>query len=378
MKVQRIAFVVNTLTHGGAEIQVSRLARGFKRRGCAVTVISMVPPDALVEELQTAGIEVSCLNMKPGVPNPAAILRLRRHLNQFRPQVVHSHIAHANILSRVTRVMSDFPVLICTAHSIKEGGRMLTLAYRWTDWLADLTTNVSQAGVERQVQHRAGSPQRIRFVPNGLDLEHFRPEPQWRPRIREELKLGSDFVWLAVGRMEPPKDYPTMIEAFAEVVAQRPETTLLIAGQGARETEVREAIQRHSVANRVRLLGVRPDVHALMNAADGYVMSSQWEGMPLVLQEAAAVGLPVVATDVGGNREVVLPDESGLIVPSRDPQALASAMRTLMATPPARRAEMGRRGRAHVEALFGIEHVLDLWESIYAELLARKGERLCA
>jgi glycosyltransferase involved in cell wall biosynthesis len=378
MKIQRIAFVVNTLTHGGAEIQVSRLAKGFKRRGCDVTVISMVRPDALVEELQAAGIEVSCLNMKPGIPNPAAILRLGKILSQFRPQVVHSHIAHANILSRVTRVMSGFPVLICTAHSIKEGGRMLTLAYRWTDWLADLTTNVSRAGVERQLQHRAGSPQRMRFVPNGLDLEHFRPEPHWRAPIREELKLGTDFVWLAVGRMEPPKDYPTMIEAFAEVVAQCSDATLLIAGRGACETGVRDAIQRHGVANRVRLLGVRPDVHALMNAADGYVMSSQWEGMPLVLQEASAVGLPVVATDVGGNREVVVPDESGLIVPSRDPHALALAMQTLMAMPPARRAEMGRRGRAHVEALFGIEHVLDLWESIYAELLARKGERLCA
>jgi len=305
-------------------------------------------------------------------------LRLRRILARFNPQVVHSHIAHANILSRVTRMLSSFPVLVCTAHSIREGGRLLMLAYRWTDWLADLTTNVSRAGVERQIRQRVGSEARLRFVPNGLDLEHFRADPALRTQVRDELRLGDRFAWLAVGRMEPAKDFPTMIAAFAKVAQSHPQATLLIAGRGACEPDIRSAIQRHGLGDRVRLLGIRTDVHALMNAADAYVMSSQWEGMPLVLQEAAAVGLPIVTTDVGGTAEVVVADESGLIVPPQDPHALASAMDMLMGMSPDTRAQMGRRGRAQVEALFGIDHVLDIWESIYRELLSRKGERLCA
>src|SRR6476620_11169227 len=92
-----IVFVVNALTHGGAEIQVSRLARGLVRRGWKVAVVSMIRPEALVPELKAAGVAVHGLDMTPGVPNPLAILRLRGILNLLRPQIVHSHIAHANI-----------------------------------------------------------------------------------------------------------------------------------------------------------------------------------------------------------------------------------------------------------------------------------------
>ena len=378
MKPQRIAFVVNALAPGGAEIQVSRLARGFKRRGCAVAVISMIRPQALVEDLVADGVEVSCLQMTPGVPNPAALLRLRRILTRFKPQVVHSHIAHANILSRLTRMLARMPVLVCTAHNIYEGGPLLTLAYRCTDRLADLTTNVSLAGVQRQLEQHSAAPERLCFVPNGLDLELFRPDLQLRARFRNELQVDTQFAWLAVGRMEEAKDYPAMIEAFAQVATRHPEAILLIAGRGSCEGDVREMIGRHRLENRVRLLGVRSDIPALMNAADAFVMSSRWEGMPLVLQEAAAVELPIVATDVGGNREVVVANESGILVPSQNPPALAAAMQALMLMPPAQRAQMGRRGRAHVQAQFGIEHVLDLWESIYNKLLANQSERLCA
>lgn len=378
MNAQRIAFVVNALTHGGAEIQVSRLARGFSQRGCAVSVISMIAPEALADELEAAGVQVHCLNMSPGIPNPAAILRLRQILCRFRPHVVHSHIAHANILSRVTRVLTSFPILVCTAHNTNEGGRALMLAYRCTDWLADLTTNVSRAGVEHQVRRRVASASRLRFVPNGLDLEQFHADPSLRACLRKELSLGADFAWLAVGRIEKAKDYPNMIDAFARVTAGNPKAILLIAGRGTGEGELQNAIKQHGISDRVRLLGIRNDVHALMNAADAYVMSSRWEGMPLVLQEAAAVGMPIVTTDVGGNREVVLAGESGLVVPPQDPGALASAMQTLMVLPPSERARMGGRGRSHVEACFGMDRVLDQWQSIYLELLARKGDRLCA
>src|SRR5436309_1212686 len=101
MKLRKsIVFVVNALTHGGAEIQVSRLALGMRRRGWDVCVASMIPPESLVDELRAGGVDVTCLDMRPGIPNPMAILRLRRILVERAPSVVHSHISHANILSR--------------------------------------------------------------------------------------------------------------------------------------------------------------------------------------------------------------------------------------------------------------------------------------
>jgi glycosyltransferase involved in cell wall biosynthesis len=123
----------------------------------------------------------------------------------------------------------------------------------------------------------------------------------------------------------------------------------------------------------VRFVGVRDDVPAFMSAADGYVMSSAWEGMPMVLLEGAAAGLPIVATRVGGNHEVVTEGESGLLVPPRDHEALAAAMLRLMALPEAQRREMGERGREHVRAHYGLSRVVDRWEDVYHEVLARKG-----
>ena len=378
MSDRSIVFVVNALTHGGAEIQVSRLARGLARRGWKVAVVSMIRPEALVPDLEAAGVAVHCLDMTPGVPNPLAILRLRRILNRFRPQIVHSHIAHANILSRVTRMITSVPVLVCTAHNTNEGGRMLMLAYRYTDWLADVTTNVSVAGVRRQVEMRSARPDRVQFMPNGLDLDHFRPDPALRAEARRGLGVGDNFVWLAVGRMEEAKDYPNLLNAFAALSARRPDALLLIAGQGKLDGELRALAGGLGLGDRVRFLGVRGDVASVMNAADAYVMSSRWEGMPLVLQEAAAVGLVVVATDVGGNAEVVRHGESGYLVPAGDSPALATAMFDVMGVSPEQRQQMGERGRSYVESRFGMEQVLTHWEALYRGILEKRGVAQCA
>jgi len=370
MKNDSILFLVNVLGFGGAELQVVQLALGMRRRGWEVTVVSLVPPVGLVEELRHKDVEVLCLDMRKGVPNPFAIVKLRRIIASRMPRVVHSHIAQANLLARITRLLARMPVLVCTAHSMIEGGRLLELGYRYTDRLGDLTTIVSQAAFERYLRIGAAPAHRLRFVPNGLDLARFVPDEAARLRARRELGLGGKFVWLAAGRFTEAKDYPNLLRAFAAVA--RADATLLIAGRGPLKDEVQALSGSLGLDDRLQFLGLRHDVPDLMNAADAYVMSSAWEGMPLVLQEASATGLPIVATDVGGNREVVVNDVSGLLVPAKDPAALAEAMDRVMAMSGQRRREMGLAGREYVSSQFEIEHVLDLWEGIYEELTHSK------
>jgi len=127
------------------------------------------------------------------------------------------------------------------------------------------------------------------------------------------------------------------------------------------------------LGERVRFLGIRQDVPSLMGAADACVMSSAWEGMANVLLEASATSLPIVATDVGGNREVVLHDKTGFILPSKDPNALAQAMLRLMNMPEEERQAMGKAAREHIEANFSLDQVVARWETLYRELLAKKG-----
>jgi glycosyltransferase involved in cell wall biosynthesis len=374
MTATSVMFLVNALGYGGAELQVYRLAVGMRRRGRRVTVVTLIPPVALADDLRRQGVEVLTLNMRPGRPNPLAALRLLKIVRARRPQVLHAHIVHANLLARLVRPLGDIPVLVCTAHSIIEGQPWLELAYRYTDRLGDLTTNVSEAGRRRYVGVGAAPAARIRFVPNGLDLRDFTSDEAARQRLRAELGVEDRFVWLAVGRLTEAKDYPNLLRAFAALShegAHRP-PVLLLAGRGNLDDETRGAAAALGLGDHVRFLGLRGDVPALMSAADGYVMSSAWEGMPLVLQEASAAELPVVATDVGGTGEVVADGRSGLLVPPKDPAALAAAMRRLMAMTADERAAMGRAGRAHVESQFALERVLDTWEAIYAELLLRR------
>ena len=372
----RCVLLVTGLGYGGAETQVVSLAIRLKGRGWDVQVVSLMPPKAYVEELEAVGIPVSSLGIRRKLPDLRPILRLARLIRKLRPHIVHSHMVHANLLARIVRPLASVPVLICTAHNIDEGGWLRELLYRFTDPLCDLTTQVSQAGLERYVRVGAVPAEKIRFIPNGVDTARFRPDPKARDALQKELGVEGSFVWLAVGRFDPQKDYPNLLRAFAQVAAEETRAVLLIAGDGPLRPAAEELARELGVAGRVRFLGIRRDVPQLMNAADAYVMSSAWEGMPMVLLEASATGLPIVATDVGGNREVVLEDVTGFLVPAKDPKALAEAMLRLMNLPLEERRRMGERGRKHIEENYSLDRVVDQWEALYRELLARKGIRI--
>lgn len=389
---RRISFLITHLTYAGAENQLLHLVTGLKGRGWAVEVISMMPPDAYTEELAAAGIPLASLDMRKGVPAPGAMFKLAALLRRSRPEICHSHMVHANLLARVARPFAWVPVLICTAHNIDEGpvkrvksrgnratvhtlgkgSRWREVAYRLTDPLCDLTTNVSRAAVERYVRVGAAPRRKICFMPNGVDTSRFRPNPAVRERLRKALGLDKSFVWLAVARFQEVKDHATLIRAFAALSPEHPEVVLLLVGQGRLEAEVRALVDSFGLTERVHFLGVRPDVPDLMNAADGYVMSSVYEGMPIVLLEAKAVGLPVVATEVGIDREVLRDGENGFVVPAREPAALARAMGRVIELPVSERARMGEAGRRQVEDHLSLERVLDQWEALYQTTLARK------
>ena len=370
----KILYLITGLNLGGAEMQLVHIATRLEARSWNVRVVSLIPSwsSACAEYLEAAGIPVVSLNIRRKLPDPRPFLHLAQLIRTWRPHVVHSHMVHANLLARLVRPLAPIPVLVCTAHNINEGGRLREILYRLTDPLCDLTTQVSRAGLERYVRVGAVPAHKIRLIPNGVDTVRFRPDREARDNVRGALGLQDSFVWLAVGRFERAKDYPNMLRAFAGVVARRPEARLIIAGQGTLQREAEQLVAELRIADRVHFLGVRKDISALMNAADAYVMSSAWEGTPMVLLEAGATGLPIVATAVGGNGEVVVDGQTGFLVPPGDSEALMQAMLRLMDLSSEERARMGLAGRAHVDANYSLERVVDQWEKLYTEVLLRK------
>jgi len=368
----RILFFSTGLAYGGAETQLVRLSTRLKSRGWKVGVVSLTPPKAYVENLKAAGIPVFSLGIQRKLPDPRPVLRLAWIIWKWRPHIIHSFMVHANLLARLVRIFAPVPVLICSVRSINEGGRFRELLYRLTDPLCDLTTQLSRAGLERYVRIGAVPRRKIRYIPNGVDTERFKPNLEDRLKVRKELGIDG-FAWLAVGRFDPPKNYPTMLQAFARVIHKHPDTVLLIAGDGPLKKTTENMARELGIEKQVKFLGIRCDIPQLMNAADAYVMSSSWEGMPNVLLEASATGLPIVATDVGGNSEIVLNGVTGFLVPPRNPEALAEAMLRLMSLSIEEREKMGKMARKHVEVNFNLDRIVDLWESLYYELLERKG-----
>ena len=370
---------------GGAEEQVMLLSLGLKARGNAVKIVSLLPLGRLWPELQDAGMEVVSLNMPRGVAHFPAIFKLAREIRAFRPDVVHSHMGHANLLTRAARIVRSVPVLINTMHLMTlehqdgRSGKSMEVAHRFTDRLTDLTTVICTPAVEYYEQTKTVGRGRIKVVYNGVRTGRIQPNQELREKMRGELGLGNSFIWLAVGRMVLQKAYPVMFEAFKQLVAgeapgEAP-NVLLICGKGPLEEQLKAQVRELGIEHRVRFLGIRTDVPNLMNAADSFVMSSGVEGLPMVLLESSATGLPAVATTVGGNAEVVLDEKTGFLVPPGQPDALAKAMRRMASLPPAKRTAMGHLGREYVCRRFDMEPILDHWETLYSELIqAQAGE----
>jgi glycosyltransferase involved in cell wall biosynthesis len=367
--MNHVAFMIPTLDQlAGAERQVVSLAKGFAGHGWRVTVVALSGGGGdTARDLTSAGVGFMTLGMRKGLVDPRGWVRFHRWLRYNGPDVVHAHLPHAAWMARWSRLVAPIPVLIDTIHTSATGTLGRRLGYRWSRRLPDRVSVVSQGVAEAYRSRRMISRDQLILMPNGVDVCHWRPDPSTRIDMRRRLGLTKDFVWLAAGRLDPVKDYPALLWAMIEVPKA---AHLMIAGAGPAEGELRRLSIQFGLESRVRFLGFEPDVLPSMQAADAFVLSSRWEGLPMSLLEAGACALPAVATDVAGSREVVVHGKTGLLAAAGDSLALRQAMTRMMRLGQEERAEMGNLARRCIVEHFGLDAVLDRWETLYRELLA--------
>lgn len=364
----RIVYVLTSLGMGGAERQVVTLAERMAGRGHTVALMVLRP--TVAEQWPTAFPVVHLEMRKTPGSALAAMLRARRFLAGFHPDLVHSHSFHANLVARLFKILLPRLQVLSTVHNVYEGGRLRMLVYRLTDSLASQTTAVSHAAADRFVALKAIPEEKCSVVRNGIDTAEFLPNASRRGEMRTAMGGGSEFVWLSAGRIAQAKDYPNLLRAFRGVLEVRTDTRLWIAGaaDGSAAALRAEAVEM-GLADAVVWLGLRRDMPALLDGADGFVLSSAWEGMPLAVGEAMAMEKPVVATDAGGVRELV--GDEGVIVPPRSPEKLAGAMVDIMDRTAEDRKGMGRAARQRILLSFSMDERADEWESLYVTLLKR-------
>lgn len=361
--LMKIALLITGLGMGGAENQVVNLADHYAALGHDVLLISMTG-ETLVRPLNVS-VEVACLNMpKTAWGLLVAYRQARGLLRTFAPNVVHSHMVHANLFARLLRLTITIPRLICTAHSSNEGGAARMWAYRITDGLADMSTNVSQEALDCFIERGAVSPGKMIMVHNGIDCERFQFDVLARQRVRVEFNLPDNIqLLLAVGRFTEAKDYPNLLTAFAVLCDERLDCVLCIVGTGIDQHLLETQAKELCIDEKVRFLGLRRDIPALMSAADIFVLSSAWEGLPLVVGEAMACERVVVSTDAGGIREWL--GNVGFVVPTRNSVALSAALIQSLEMSVEEKGLQGRAARERIMQHYSLTAVVARWLEIY-------------
>lgn len=354
----RVCHVSVGLKTGGLERLLVEFARHHDRETHELTFVALEQAGQPAEEIERLGCQVLVLHGRPAsrLGRVAALARLFR---AGRFDVVHTHNAYPHIYGTLAARMAGVPVVLQTRHGPRFGqGLLARWQYRLACRFGNRVVAVSDDAARIfRMEEKLPAAQLVRIW-NGIDLSRFPYQGgSAAPRA------------ISVGRLAPEKDLATLIRAAARVVAELPEFELDIVGDGPLRTELEKQVADAGLARHVRLLGERHDVAALLGQAGLYVSSSLIEGVSLTLLEAMAVGLPVVATAVGGTPEVVVDGRTGWLVPPRDAECLAQALLRACRAAPAWRA-MGLRGRQRVEDHFDVVRMVRDYEALYARELS--------
>jgi glycosyltransferase involved in cell wall biosynthesis len=363
----RVLQVVISLTPGGTERLVIEIAKRLLPH-VETSVCCLDDAGAWADELTVRGVDVIALGRRPGF-HPSLANRIVQLVDRFGADVMHCHQFSPFVYGSLAAVRRPRLRMIFTEH-----GRFMDSG-TWKRWLTNRVLGrrpdrvfAVSADLGRHLVSEGFPGSAVQVAPNGID-----PGPEVteaaRRQARQALSLSSRAVAFGtVARLAPVKDLTTLVDAFVSVRVAVPEARLVIVGDGPERERLETLARRLGIADAVILAGLRSDARMLMPGFDVYVNSSRYEGMSLTILEAMAASLPIVATRVGGNPEIVLDGWTGVLVPSRDPDALAAAMRTLVASADQRKA-MGLAGRARVVREFSMTRMLDRYLDAY-----RRGE----
>jgi glycosyltransferase involved in cell wall biosynthesis len=360
--------VLHSLVVGGAEVLAARLARslGDDFRFIFACLDGVGP---LGEQLAAEGLPVHVLGRKPGFDWRCA-RRLAAYTRAEAVDVVHAHQYGPFFYSLAARLLRRRPPILFTEHGRAFPDyprRKRMLVNRLLLERCDRVVAVGEAVREALARNEGIAARRIEVVYNGIDLAPFR-HPVDREAVRRELGVGpGEVLILQVARLDYLKDHPTAVRAAGLLARRHPQARLVLVGEGPEQANIEALIAAEDLGAVVRLAGLRRDVPRLLGAADVFLLTSISEGIPLTVIEAMAAGLPVVATDVGGMREVVQEAETGLLAPAGDPAALAALLGRVLDDQDLAR-QLGRCGQARARSVFGDDRMLAAYRDLYTAM----------
>lgn len=377
-----ILHLITGTSVGGAEKVLAALVRRSDASRFRHVVVSMTEIGPVGEDLVSAGVEVRSLGMRRGTPSPSALLGLVKFIRRIRPQLIQCWMYHANLLGLVAGKLAGVPHIIW---GIRCSDMDFSRYPRMTRWVVTLDAWLSRFPQTIIVNSKAGKSLHVRLgyietkmevIPNGFNLEVFKPDPNARTIFRKELGLPDDALLIGlIARFDPMKDHATFLKAAGLLSRRKPCVHYVLAGPGVcnENQELSKLLRENNLNGSVHLLGLRDDAPRLTSSLDIACSSSLGEGFSNTLAEAMACGISCVTTDVGDSAFIV--GDSGRVVPPKDPDALAAAFIGLIEIGQAGRCKLGRKARQRIEENFSLAEMVRSHELIYEQFGSRFGPK---
>lgn len=365
-----VGHVLHRLDRAGAEVLAGDLAMKLQDRYRFVFLcLDGVGPLGI--QLASEGFEVIDLCRKPGLDLKLAV-KMRKVVAAENIDLLHTHQYTPFFYAALSRRLGSSPPILFTEHGRHypdERKPKRVLANRWLIKPSDRVTAVGRFVKQALIDNEGISEGRIKVIYNGIDPDAFPPaDAASRSRARRLIGVDDETpLVMQVARFHPVKDHETAVRGFAKTVKSIPSALLCLVGDGGEREAIETLCGELVIRENVRFLGVRDDVAQLIPGADVFMLSSLSEGVSVTLLEAMATGLPIVATDVGGNPEVVEHGTTGLLSPRGDHEALAANLVTLLQDP-AQRQAFGRAGRARLLEIFTQDRMHRVYADLYGQL----------
>ncbi|MCZ7540609.1 MAG: glycosyltransferase [Anaerolineae bacterium] len=373
----RVIHLSKMIGVAGSEGHLLTLLPGLRARGVDVRLWVLVEPDTPLDELvarvRALGVPAERLTIRRDL-DPALLWRLTRRLRRERPDILHTHLIHADLYGVVAARLARVPHVVSSRHNDDRFRYRLPVRLLNRALWRGIDAGIAISGAIRDFSLRVeGAPaDRVHTVPYGLDPATIPAQPEARAALRAALGLPADALLVgSVCRLVEQKGLIYALRGFAAVAGKVPQAHYVIAGDGPLRSTLAAEARALGVGERVHFLGWRDNAHAVFAALDVFLAPSLWEGFGLVFLEAMTHRLPVISTTVSAIPEIVVDGETGWLVPPRDADALAGALRAALIDPQVRQAR-GANGRARLEAEFTVEAMVERTLAVYRGVEARR------
>jgi len=309
-----------------------------------------------------------------------ALIKLAIFLKKEKFDIVHCHTSKGGFIGRLAAKLAGAKIIIYSPHGDIFEGYFCKLATdffilleKFAARFTDKIINLTKIEIERFLEHGIGTRHQLKQIYNGINIKYYERAMTSNLKKRDEFGLGKDdFVCATVGRLVPVKGHTYLIKAIQKVVKVIPEAKFLFVGDGELKSKLSEEIKSYDLQRNIFLLGARNDIATILSCINVFLLPSLNEGFGMALIEAMAARKPVIATNVGGVPEVIINGTTGILVPSKDPEAFSSAIIKLYNNPEMS-LEMGLAGYSRARNLFDIKTTVREFEDLYSKLIKEKG-----